>query len=96
MTSTRQEQRSARQGWRPGGLELLLVGLVILVLFQQSIVALFDDSAALQAWATIFVSIVLQATPFLVFGVALSAVIAVFVPASGVQAIAEPANPYIG
>lgn len=83
MTSTRQEQHSAaRRGWRPGGLELLLVGLVILVLFQQSIVALFDDSAALQAWATIFVSIVLQATPFLVFGVALSAVIAVFVPAS--------------
>jgi uncharacterized protein len=36
----------------------------------------------LQAWTTIFVSVFLQATPFLVFGVVLSAAIAVFVPAS--------------
>lgn len=83
MATTRQDVVGVtRRGWRPGGLELLLLGLVVLVLFQQSIVDLFDDSPALQAWATIFVSIVLQATPFLVFGVALSAVIAAFVPAS--------------
>ncbi|SDI34245.1 hypothetical protein SAMN05421505_14512 [Sinosporangium album] len=37
---------------------------------------------ALQTWATIFVAICVQALPFLVFGVTLSAAIAAFVPAS--------------
>jgi uncharacterized protein len=36
----------------------------------------------LQTWTTVFVSVMVQATPFLVFGVALSAVIAVSVPRS--------------
>ncbi len=36
----------------------------------------------MQTWTTIFVAVLLQAVPFLVFGVALSAVIAVFVPRS--------------
>ena len=36
----------------------------------------------LQTWMTVFVSVMTQATPFLVFGVVLSAIIAVFVPAS--------------
>ncbi|GAA3122336.1 permease [Planomonospora alba] len=39
-------------------------------------------SPALQTWATIFVAICVQALPFLVFGVALSAAITAFVPAS--------------
>ncbi|WP_449062278.1 permease [Planomonospora algeriensis] len=39
-------------------------------------------SAALRTWATIFVAICVQALPFLVFGVALSAAITAFVPAS--------------
>jgi uncharacterized membrane protein YraQ (UPF0718 family) len=46
---------------------------------------LLDDhlqSPALQAGATIFVSIVIQAMPFLVLGVVLSAAITAFVPAS--------------
>ncbi|MCD0449875.1 permease [Actinocorallia sp. API 0066] len=37
--------------------------------------------AGLQAWSTIFVAICVQALPFLVFGVLLSAAIATFVPA---------------
>jgi uncharacterized membrane protein YraQ (UPF0718 family) len=37
---------------------------------------------ALQTWATVFVAICVQALPFLVFGVALSAAITAFVPAS--------------
>ena len=36
----------------------------------------------LQTWTTVFVSVLVQAVPFLVFGVVLSAVIAVFVPRS--------------
>lgn len=37
---------------------------------------------AVQTWTTVFVAVLVQAVPFLVFGVTLSAVIAVFVPAS--------------
>ncbi|GAA2400772.1 hypothetical protein GCM10010191_04970 [Actinomadura vinacea] len=37
---------------------------------------------ALDAWATIFVAVCVQALPFLVFGVALSAAITAFVPPS--------------
>jgi hypothetical protein len=40
------------------------------------------DGPAVQTWATIFVSIVIQATPFLAMGVVISAAIAVFVPPS--------------
>lgn len=36
----------------------------------------------MQTWLTVFVSVMTQAIPFLVFGVVLSAVIAVFVPPS--------------
>ncbi|MFC7613280.1 permease [Actinokineospora soli] len=39
-------------------------------------------SAGVRTWTTVFVSIVVQATPFLVFGVLLSAVIATCVPPS--------------
>ncbi|WP_395110784.1 permease [Actinomadura sp. SCN-SB] len=40
------------------------------------------DARALDAWTTIFVAICMQALPFLVFGVALSAAITAFVPAA--------------
>ncbi|RCG29908.1 permease [Sphaerisporangium album] len=42
----------------------------------------YVQSPALQTWATIFVAICVQALPFLVFGVALSAAITAFVPAT--------------
>ncbi|MCB0915858.1 MAG: permease [Actinobacteria bacterium] len=48
---------------------------------QRWIVGLFD-SPRLQAGATIFVSIIVQALPFLVVGVVLSGAIAAFVPAT--------------
>jgi uncharacterized membrane protein YraQ (UPF0718 family) len=40
------------------------------------------DARALDAWTTIFVAVCVQALPFLVFGVALSAAITAFVPPS--------------
>ena len=70
-----------RQGYRPGSLEILAIGLVVLIVAQRWLVGLFDDPA-LQTGATIFVSIVVQALPFLVLGVVLSGAIAAFVPAS--------------
>jgi len=71
----------ARDRWKFGALEALTVGLVVLLLGQRWISGWFE-SPALQAGATVFVSIVVQATPFLVLGVLLSAAIAAFVPAS--------------
>lgn len=42
----------------------------------------FFELPAVQTWTTIFVAIVIQATPFLVFGVLISALLATVVPAS--------------
>ena len=55
--------------------------LVLLVVFRDPIAGAIS-SPRLQTWTTVFVSVMVQAVPFLVFGVALSAVIAVFVPRS--------------
>jgi len=57
---------------------VLLVGLVVLRGPITRVIA----RPGLQTWTTVFVSVLTQAMPFLVFGVVLSAVIAVFVPAS--------------
>ena len=69
------------KGYRPGSLEILAVGLLLLIVGQRWLVGLFDDPA-LQTGATIFISIIVQALPFLVLGVVLSGAIAAFVPAS--------------
>jgi uncharacterized protein len=70
-----------RSGGQVGSLEVLAAVLVLLLLFGQFLTGLVA-SARLQTWTTVFVSVLMQATPFLVFGVVLSAVIAVFVPRS--------------
>ena len=72
---------SPGQVWRPGSLEVLTALLVLLVIGQRWLIGLFDSPAA-AAFATIFVSIVVQALPFLVLGVVLSGAIAAFVPVS--------------
>ncbi len=74
-------QDVARKPYRPGALEALSVLLVLLIIGQRWIVGIFDDPA-LQTGATIFVSIIVQALPFLVMGVVLSGAIAAFVPES--------------
>jgi hypothetical protein len=68
-------------GDRIGSVEVLAVLLVLLVVFRGAIAGAISDPR-LQTWTTVFVAVMVQATPFLVFGVALSAVIAVFVPRS--------------
>lgn len=55
--------------------------LILLVIFRSQVAGLLSGPR-ISTWTTVFVSVMLQATPFLVFGVALSAVIAVFVPRS--------------
>jgi uncharacterized protein len=68
-------------GDRIGSVEVLAVLLVLLVVFRAPIAGAVSDPR-LQNWTTVFVSLLVQATPFLVFGVALSAAIAVYVPRS--------------
>jgi uncharacterized protein len=67
---------------RIGSVEVLAILLILLVIFRGPIAAWIGKYPALQTWTTVFVSVMVQATPFLVFGVTLSAVIAVFVPRS--------------
>ncbi len=68
-------------GSRIGSVEVLAILLVLLVIFRNPLAAAISG-ARLQTWTTVFVSVMVQAVPFLVFGVVLSAVIAVFVPRS--------------
>nr|WP_239086772.1 permease [Catellatospora methionotrophica] len=68
-------------GGRIGSVEVLAALLIVLLIFREPIAAAIS-TPLLQTWTTVFVSVMVQATPFLVFGVALSAVIAVFVPRS--------------
>ncbi|MDI6102565.1 permease [Actinoplanes sp. NEAU-A12] len=78
MTDTL-ERRAGRT--RSVEVEILAVLLVLLVIFRERVSGLVSG-AAFQTWTTVFVSVLVQAVPFLVFGVLLSAVIAVFVPRS--------------
>jgi uncharacterized membrane protein YraQ (UPF0718 family) len=76
---------------RFGSLEVLAVVLVLLVVFRGFLSTVISG-ARLQTWMTVFVSVLVQAAPFLVFGVVLSAVIAVYVPRS-FWARALPSHP---
>jgi uncharacterized membrane protein YraQ (UPF0718 family) len=75
------ESPPRRRERRIGSVELLAALLVLLAVFRNPLASLVS-SPRLQTWTTVFVSVLVQATPFLVFGVVLSAVIAVFVPRS--------------
>ncbi|OEV09535.1 permease [Streptomyces nanshensis] len=69
-------------GGRRGGSSLALIVVLLAVLVAQAPVGRALSTPAMQGWMTVFVAVVVQALPFLVLGVLLSAVIAVYVPAS--------------
>lgn len=84
LTDTEAEHprtQSPRRRRRIGSVEVLAVALVGIVALR-GVVAELLSAPRLATWLTVFVSIVIQALPFLVFGVVLSALIAVFVPPS--------------
>ncbi|MEH1011863.1 permease [Micromonospora sp. CPCC 206060] len=85
MPESNQPEGSGGAGWslrgRIGSVEILAALLVLLVIFREPLAGALS-AAQLQTWTTVFVSVMVQAVPFLVFGVLLSAVIAVFVPRS--------------
>ncbi|RSN93203.1 hypothetical protein DMH26_24725, partial [Streptomyces sp. WAC 05379] len=60
---------------------LLTILMLVLVLFQGPIRSALA-APVMQSWTTVFVAVMVQALPFLVLGVLLSAAIAVFVPPS--------------
>jgi uncharacterized membrane protein YraQ (UPF0718 family) len=74
---------------RDGRLVLLLV---VVALGSRGLLAGLLDDPALQTWSTIFVSVTIQALPFLVLGVLLSGAIDAFVP-PGWLARALPRRP---
>ncbi|MEJ3746593.1 permease [Actinomycetes bacterium KLBMP 9797] len=84
MTAPPEETEEPRRrllGDRIGSVEVLAVLLILLVLFREPLANAISNPR-LATWTTVFVSVMVQAVPFLVFGVALSAVIAVYVPRS--------------
>lgn len=71
-STTRRDERLIGAG------EVLVVGLLLLALLQRPLADVLDQPR-LQTWSTIFVSITVQAIPFLVLGVIISAGIAAWV-----------------
>jgi uncharacterized membrane protein YraQ (UPF0718 family) len=98
MTATRPSETSSRHlAHREKSKDAppipIAVWAVVLFLFtsRRSLLG-FTSPAALENWATIFLSLTLQALPFLVLGIGLSAMISAFVPASWVTRVL-PARP---
>ncbi|MDQ1657786.1 MAG: uncharacterized protein QOD41_2869 [Cryptosporangiaceae bacterium] len=75
------ERRGAgdRDGWHLDSLPVLVIVLLGVVALQSPISRALSPPAV-QSWMTVFIAVVTQALPFLVLGVVLSAIIAVFVP----------------
>jgi uncharacterized membrane protein YraQ (UPF0718 family) len=65
---------------RQGSSLLIVAVLLALAVAVQGPLSRALDRPAVQSWTTVFVAVLTQALPFLVLGVVLSAVIAVFVP----------------
>ncbi|AZQ36403.1 permease [Streptomyces cyaneochromogenes] len=61
---------------------LLLTMLMLVLVLLQSPIRRALSAPVMQSWTTVFVAVMVQALPFLVLGVLLSAAIAVFVPPS--------------
>ncbi len=76
---------------RPGAGLPLLAGLLVVAAAARPLLVGLLDRPAVAHWATIFVAIAVQAVPFLVLGVSVSAAIAAFVP-PGALARALPAR----
>ncbi len=73
--------KAPRSGYQPGSLEVFGLILLTAVLLRSQLAELLNKVLP-TGWATVFVAICVQATPFLVLGVLVSGAIAAFVPAS--------------
>jgi len=73
--------KPGRSRYRPGSLEIFGAILLVAIALRDPLESLLARPA-LQSWATVFIAICVQATPFLVLGVVVSGAIAAFVPAA--------------
>ncbi|MEV4805390.1 permease [Nonomuraea sp. NPDC049421] len=89
----RPPESQARRGSAGSRLPWAFMILVALLVAGRFLLAPHLTHPALQTWATVFVAVCVQALPFLVLGVALSAAITAFVPAS-FWTRALPRRPY--
>lgn len=80
-----EKQPADKPGWASGASLWVVVGIVGACLLLRGQISGRLDSPAFLDFATRFVSLMVQATPFLVFGVLISAAISAFVPASALQ-----------
>jgi uncharacterized protein len=78
-TDEHRQGRLARLRGRDRGVALVALVVVAAALFRPLLQDLLDRPA-IAHWATVFVAIVVQAMPFLVLGVTISAAVAAFVP----------------
>lgn len=82
--------RSARPIGQMEGVALVLLAIIL----GGQFIAPYLDSPQLSTWSTIFLAIVVQSTPFLVLGVALSAVISILL-SERVLSRVVPRNPVL-
>jgi uncharacterized membrane protein YraQ (UPF0718 family) len=73
------ELRERRRWPREAGVAVVVLVVVAAAILRPLLERLLDEPAVAH-WATIFVSIAIQAMPFLVLGVTISAAVAAFVP----------------
>jgi uncharacterized membrane protein YraQ (UPF0718 family) len=85
--------KASKDGWQLNS-PLVLTMVLLLVVLAQGPIRQALSAPVMQSWMTVFVAVVVQALPFLVLGVLLSAGIAVFVPAT-FFARALPNNPVL-
>jgi uncharacterized protein len=78
-TPVEQDGAEGPRGWQFNSL-LVLTVLLLLVVSLRAPISRAVSAPAVQNWMTVFIAVVTQALPFLVLGVVLSAIIAVFVP----------------
>ncbi|MEV0172679.1 permease [Streptomyces sp. NPDC050803] len=91
-TRTRPSPDTDQEGGRRLDSPLLLTMVLLLAVLLQNPLRGALSAPVMQNWMTVFVAVMIQALPFLVLGVLLSAAIAVFVPPS-FFARALPARP---
>ncbi|MEU8588749.1 permease [Streptomyces sp. NPDC048664] len=77
----REDEEGDPQGWQFNS-SLGLVLLLLLLVVGQGPIRRALAAPVMQSWMTVFLAVVVQALPFLVLGVLLSAALAVFVPPS--------------
>lgn len=78
------------------GAAVITVAFVAVLLLREPIAALLDQPGV-ATWATVLVALVVQAVPFLVFGVLLSALLVVYVPQRWITAaVPRRAVPAVG